>query len=572
MVPGKKTKVFQEEVSVVICGGAGQGIQTIDYIATRILKLAGFNVFSTKEYESRIRGGSNSTEIRVSSNKVQSYVERIDVLIPLDELAIPHIEKRISKDTIIIGEKEKIQTKLDIVNVPFLTAAKDIGADIFANIIAVGLIAKLFGLKPEILEDYLKKHFSKKGEDIIGKNILAAKKGFELGEKLIEDGVMEVSITSKNEIKEHLLLSGSDAVSLGAMAAGCNFISSYPMSPSTGVLTYLSQKAADFGIIAEQAEDEIAALNMALGATYAGAQAMVTTSGGGFALMEEAVSLSGVMEMPAVIHIAQRPGPATGLPTKTEQADLELALYSGHGEFPRIIFAPGTLEEAFYLTQSAFSLANKFQIPVFVLTDQYFIDSFYNIKNLDPKKTKVERHITKTGKDYRRYEPSQTGVSPRGIPGFGVGLVGADSHEHDEAGHITEDADIRVRMNDKRLKKLKSIEKEIIEPTLFGPKNYKTIVVSWGSTRNVLEEAVSKLNRDDVAALHFSQVYPIHPATKSLLEQASKTIILENNATSQFSRLLKIFTGHEFSHKILKYNGEPFSVEEVISRIKEVLK
>ncbi|MGQ9465518.1 MAG: hypothetical protein ACUVQ4_07415 [bacterium] len=257
-------------------------------------------------------------------------------------------------------------------------------------------------------------------------------------------------------------MEGSEIIGLGAVAAGCNFIAAYPMTPSSGTWTYLAQHGEKFGIITEQSEDEISAMNMGLGASYAGARAMVSTSGGGFDLMAEGLSLAGVQETPIVIHLAQRPGPATGLPTRTEQADLELALYAGHGEFPRIILAPGTPEQGFYLTQRAFNLAEIYQMPVFVLTDQFFIDSLYTVKHFDVKGVKIENRIVKTTKEYKRYMLTHNGISPRGIPGYGTGFVCADCHHHDEDGHISEDLNLRTGMVNKLMKKANVIKNEII--------------------------------------------------------------------------------------------------------------
>jgi 2-oxoglutarate ferredoxin oxidoreductase subunit alpha len=343
------------------------------------------------------------------------------------------------------------------------------------------------------------------------------------------------------------------------------------MSPSTGVLSFLAKHAGDFGIVAEQAEDEIAAINMGLGAWYAGARAMVTTSGGGFALMTEGLSLAGMLESPMVIHLAQRPGPATGLPTRTEQGDLELALYAGHGEFPRIIFAPGTLDEAFYLTQMGFNLADKYQVPVFVLTDQYLMDSYYNTTAPNLSKVKNQRHSVRTTKDYKRYEFTDNGVSPRGVPGFGEGLVAVDSDEHDTQGHITEDLDLRIKMVDKRLKKGESLRQDILPPEFTGPENYKILVVCWGSTYNILAEAVRNIGRKDLGILHFRQVYPLPDETVDYLYKAQKTIIVENNATSQFAKLIKLQTGFDIEEKILKYNGLSFYVEELMEKLEEIL-
>ncbi|MEM2110149.1 MAG: 2-oxoacid:acceptor oxidoreductase family protein, partial [Candidatus Odinarchaeota archaeon] len=362
------SKIFtqvKKDVSIVLCGEAGQGIQTLEFFLTRIFKISGYHVYATKEYMSRIRGGSNSTQIRVSSEKVRAPVRRIDIFIPFDSAALKHLEGKISKDTLIIGDRAKLSGEYKIHDLPLSKIAGEIGGRIYENMVAVGVLAKLFQVNPQDIYDYLKNYFSKKGVDIINKNIQAVQAGYREAEKLFS--TQEIKMLKNPDVQNDILLNGAEAVALGAIAGGCNFISAYPMSPSTGVLVYLSQHAHLFNIIAEQAEDEISAINMAIGAWYAGARALVSTSGGGFALMTEGLSLAGMLESPLVIHLGQRPGPATGLPTRTEQADLNLALYAGHGEFPRIILAPGTIEDAFYLTQKAFNLADRLQLPVFIL-------------------------------------------------------------------------------------------------------------------------------------------------------------------------------------------------------------
>jgi 2-oxoglutarate ferredoxin oxidoreductase subunit alpha len=563
-----------KDVSVVLCGQAGQGIQTVERILVRLLKLSGFHVFATKEYMSRVRGGNNSTEIRVSSQRVSAFLDRMDILIPFHEGALKHVEKRFSSKTLILGDEdtistESLQDESQSIPIPLSKMAADIGGKIYVNIIAAGVVLGIFQVEQDLLTDFVREYFAKKGEDIIKNNLEAIKKGWEAGNKLLDSGRTDVTLQKDNSVREDVLLNGAEAVGIGALAGGCNFLSSYPMSPSTGVMVFLSQQMSGFDIIVEQAEDEISAINMALGASYGGARSMVTTSGGGFALMVEGVSLSGMLEMPVVIHLAQRPGPATGLPTRSEQADLELALYSGHGEFPRILFAPGTLEDAFSITQKAFNLAEKYQIPVFILTDQYFMDSYSNVPVFNLKHRAVEKHIVKTKKGYTRYELNNSGISPRGIPGFGDGLVGVDSDEHDQEAHITEDLDLRSQMVEKRLRKLDSIKKEALPPDLIGNPDYKNLIVGWGSTFGVIKEALERLRRKDISFLHFKQVYPLHEKTKAYLEKAEKAIIVENNATAQFGKLIKLYTGVDTDAQILKYNGLAFSVEEVAEKIQE---
>ncbi len=563
-----------KESSIVLCGQAGQGIQTVERILVRLLKLSGYNVFATKEYMSRVRGGSNSTEIRVASKRISAYVDRMDILIPFHQGALAHVEKRISSQTLVLGDEE-ILSKDSCAEgcksfpIPLSRLASKIGSKLYVNIIAAGVVSGIFQVDQEKLAEFIKDYFSKKGEDIVQKNIEAVQKGWEIGKGLLDSENKDMKSWKKKSVREDILVNGAEAVGLGALAGGCSFLSSYPMSPSTGVMVFLSQHMNGFDIIVEQAEDEISAINMALGASYGGARAMVTTSGGGFALMTEGVSLSGMLELPVVIHLAQRPGPATGLPTRTEQADLELALYSGHGEFPRIIFAPGTLEDAFSLTHKAFNLADKFQIPVFVLTDQYFMDSYSNVPVFDTQDMAVEKHVIKSKKEYRRYALTEDGISPRGIPGYGEGLVGVDSDEHDQEAHITEDLELREKMVEKRLKKLEKIKKEILAPELIGNRDYRTLIVGWGSTFGVIREALEKLGRKGISFLHFKQVYPLHKGTRRYLEKAENVMIVENNATSQFGKLIRLYTGIDIETRILKYKGLPFSVEELADRIQK---
>jgi 2-oxoglutarate ferredoxin oxidoreductase subunit alpha len=561
-----------DDISIVLCGEAGQGIQTVEKIFTKIVKKAGFNVFSTKEYMSRVRGGSNSTQIRISSKPVSAYVDRIDILIPLSKEALEHVKKRISKKTLIIGEDKyikntKTQNKIEI---PITQLAKSIGNIIYSNTIAVGLLSSICGINKTILNKTIEEYFEKKKKELVKNNIKAANKGYETCFEHIKKDKIKKIISPPNKTNNNIILNGAETISLGAIAGGCNFISSYPMSPSTGVLTFLSKHSEEFNIIAEQAEDEISAINMVLGAWYTGARGMVTTSGGGYALMTEGVSLAGMIESPVVIHLGQRPAPATGLPTRTEQGDLEHAIYSSHGEFPKIIFAPGTLEDGFYLTQKAFNLADKYQIPVYILTDQYFIDSFYDIQKLDIGKIKNTNHFIKTDKDYKRYKITKNGISPRGIPGYGDGLVCVDSDEHDEEGRITENSETRIKMVDKRLRKLTKIEKEIIPPELVGKKDYKILVIGWGSTYHIIKEAIENIGKKDIAFLHFKQVFPLHSETINYLNKAEKTIIVENNATSQFAKLIRQQTGYDIQNKILQYDGLPFSVETIIKEIQKI--
>lgn len=544
---------FDKEISIVIAGEAGQGIDTITQVIAETVKHDCYNIFYTKEYMSRIKGGCNSSSIRVSGNKVCTYKEKADFVFVVSKDDLNHVKNRISDSTVVISEYD-IQTPLEK----------------FKNTIISGIIISILNIDLKLLQERLQKAFSDKDNEIIEKNIQAAIAGYDLGKKFVEEKNISINIQKDFMLKDEILINGNDAASFGCIAGGVDFISAYPMSPSTGILTFMAKYSKEFNILVEQAEDEIAAINMGLGAWYAGARAMTSTSGGGFALMCEAVSLSGMIESPMVIYIGQRPGPATGLPTRMEQGDLNLALYSGHGEFPKIILTPGTLEDCFCLAQKAFNLADKFQVPVFILSDQYLVDSCYNTKLFEAEKAEINEYIEKTKEDYKRYVLVQNGISPRGIPNFGEGYVVVDSDEHDEDGHITENLDLRIQMVEKRMKKMKSIKRESILPEYFGKANAEVLLIGWGSTCNIIKEALNEINNPNIAFLYFKQVYPLSKDVLLYFKNAKsfkKVICIENNFTGQFANLLKQELDITVDKKILKYNGLPFSVEELVEKI-----
>jgi 2-oxoglutarate ferredoxin oxidoreductase subunit alpha len=426
----------------------------------------------------------------------------------------------------------------------------------------------MLDLNMMVAEHLITKRFIHRGEAIVADNISAFKKGYDLGRAYNAPLKMEKPVS----VPPFKVIDGNNALGIGLLGGGINYLSSYPMSPGTSVMMYLSNKADDFGVLVEQAEDEIAALNMALGASYAGARAMVTTSGGGFALMTEAVSLAGIIETPAVIHVAQRPGPATGLPTRTEQGDLNLVVYAGHGEFPRIVLAPGKLEDGVLLAQKAFWLADKYQVPVFILSDQYWLESLGQMPSFELSDKYMESFTVVSDKDYKRYKLTENGISPRAIPGFGEGFVKVDSDEHDESGQITEDFDVRVQMQDKRMKKRGLLLEDYQDAELLGPKDFKKLVVGWGSTYGVLKEFIETTSMKDVAYLYVKQPFPLPTSLKTYFDQAQHVVVVENNFTGQFANLLATELGVMVTHRVNKYNGEPFFIEEINEQLQEVLK
>ena len=563
---------YENDISIVFGGAAGQGVQTIADALVTVLKKNGCSVFACTEFMSRIRGGSNSTQVRITEKKRSAYVRRIDFLFALNAESIEHLRDRIGEGTLVFAEKdpmEGVEKTTGFIDTPFAAFARQAGNPIFSNTVAVGLVLGLLDIPLNAFSGYLTEQFAAKGEQVVAQNIAAARLGYGFGRETAEKKQIEVAIKPAEVRTDELLIDGNAAVGFGTIAAGCNFISSYPMSPGTGLLTFLAQRADDFNIVVDQAEDEIAAINAALGASYAGARAIVTTSGGGFALMEEGISLAGVTEVPVVVHLGQRPGPATGLPTRTEQADLNLALYAGHGEFSRVILAPGTFAQAIELMQRAFQLADKYQTTVFMLTDQFFLDSVASVEESEIVRLPVDRHIVKTDAEYKRYRFTADGISPRGVPGYGYGIVKADSHEHDESGHLTESFELRRKMVGKRLRRLQPLGREALLPERFGPVEAENVVVCWGSNRGVLDEALDNLQRKDLCGLHFSQLFPVNPAVGEMLD-TKKIVVLENNATGQFADLLNRELGVRVFRRILKATGEPFSVEEVVQALEEL--
>jgi 2-oxoglutarate ferredoxin oxidoreductase subunit alpha len=552
------------EINLVLGGEAGQGLQMIAQILARMFMNGGLHVAAGSEFMSRIRGGSNSVTLRAAPTPVRAQNGKLDLCILLDRDALPRLRSRCGAETLRIGDPQLFAEDPGLLPLPLQALSKEIGGAIYANSIVCGYIARMTGWDLLPLENALVRAFS---DPVLRRsNCAAARRGWEEGTEAIGRCLLPRGAA----LAGRLLLDGSQAVALGALAGGCNFISSYPMSPSTGVLVHLAKQGQRHGVVVEQAEDEISAINMALGSWYAGGRAMVSTSGGGFDLMAEGLSLAGIIESPLVIHLAQRPGPGTGLPTRTEQGDLEIARYAGHGEFPRAILAPGSPEEAFVCAAHAFNMADAAQSPVFLLTDQSLLDTLYDLDPFILPEFAPESRIIATPNNYQRYAPGIDGVSHRGIPGFGMGQVCVDSDEHDAAGQITEDFAVRIAMVDKRLAKLRLLQMDYaLPPRLFGPVDYRRLIVGWGTTCAVVAEALTQFPLPATAFLHCPQVYPLPLALLDHLRQATELIVIENNATGQFARLLRAESGCTIAGEWHKYNGLPFSVAEVVALLRQ---
>ncbi|HSW62108.1 MAG TPA: 2-oxoacid:acceptor oxidoreductase subunit alpha [Dissulfurispiraceae bacterium] len=564
------------DYTIKIGGEAGQGILTIGDTLARFFACSGYHVFTHQDYESRIRGGHNIYQVRVSDRPVMSSRTGIDILVVLDAATIAMHEGELSSDGLVVYDAASLKQKHDkphFLDVPFMQIAMEqTGNRIMANTVATGAVLGMLGVSTDALEGIFHDLFKK--DDLIAANLKAAAAGYGYA----KEHCILCSFLSADTAHPKMLIQGNDAIGLGALASGLQFYSAYPMTPSTSIMLSVAARAKEYGVIVEQAEDEIAAINMALGASYAGVRAMTGSSGGGFALMVEGLSLAAITETPIVIGLVQRPGPATGLPTKTEQADLNFALYSAHGEFPRVLLAPGTPEQAFFLTNKAFDLAEKYQIPVFILSDQYLADTQWTFDSFDTSGLiytdyRLRGQAFSVLQSYQRHEYTENGVTPMAVPGDGPHVVITDSDEHNEIGNLIEDVETRNRMMEKRLfKKLPLIQAEIAPPTLYGHHAPDVVLVGWGSTFGLLKEAVDALNICySSAMLHFSEVYPLPLLVKldylALLRSAKQTICIENNATSQFARLLKTENGYTFNHLITKYDGRPFLLEQLVGEI-----
>jgi 2-oxoglutarate ferredoxin oxidoreductase subunit alpha len=559
----------EKNINIVIGGAAGQGLVTIGQLLSKAITRAGHHLLVTQRYMSRIRGGHNTYAIRMGEEELLGGTETIDILAALNAETLEKHLDDLGKGGLVVAGNDLDTKGLNALRIPYedLSPKK-----LFHNTAMLGALGRAVEIDLGILEELLRQTFGKKGDEVVEANLDVLRKAYDWVSEQDHEFFCDVASGGS---EGRMMINGNEAIGLGALAAGCNFVSFYPMTPATGVAMTLIAKGAPLGLQYEQVEDEIAAMNMALGASYAGARALVTTSGGGFALMEEAVSLAGVSETPLVCVVVQRPGPATGLPTRTEQADLNLVLYSGHGEFPRAIFAPATPEDCFYLTHRAFDLAETYQTPIFVLSEQYLADSYRDVAPFDlDDLPEVAAPLTEwDGEEYKRYAITDDGISPRLVPGFSKALVRADSHSHAEDSSINEDKTVRAAMNSKRLRKEAGLFEEVIGPDYYGEENPDALLVCWGPTLGACLEAVDRYEGgNSLGILHFKQVYPLREEQfMDILESAGRVIAVEGNATAQFAQLVARETGFMMPDRILRYDGRAMTWEYVLKGLTDIL-
>ena len=556
--------------NLLIGGAAGQGMETLSSNLSKILQRRGYHLFTLQDYMSRVRGGHNFFQIRFSENEVKTHRDDLDGIIALNQETVDLHIGRLNPDGFIIADEDVRSDDKRLITIPAKKIAKELGNPKVQSSVILGALLKIYGMDVLHLEDILSKKFNEK---VVNQNIEAFEKGHDL-----ETARFDEPETSKEPT---MLVQANESIALGALAAGMKFYSAYPMTPATSIMSYLVKKSISAKVVVEQAEDEIAAINMAIGASYAGVRAMTGTSGGGYSLMVEAVGMAGITETPLVIAEIQRPGPATGLPTRTEQSDLKFVINSSHGEFPKMVIALRHPEDAFYQTARAFNLADKYQIPIILLGDQYMADAVRTVTPFDLDKVTIERHLAdeeiyRNGKEYKRYELTENGISPRLVPGKVEGtMVNSDSDEHDETGNITEASDVRINMVEKRAKKFELLKEELLEPDFMGEEDAEVLLLGWGSLHSQLSEAIDLLNaagEKKFGALVFGDIWPLPEKLLRAYQTKAKVLVnVEQNYTGQLADLISEVTGIRVDHSVLKYDGRPLSATEIKSKVLEVL-
>jgi 2-oxoglutarate ferredoxin oxidoreductase subunit alpha len=577
------------DLTLLIGGDAGQGIESSGAGFCTVLARSGLHIFSVPDNRSRIRGGHNFYLIKTSAQPITSWTEPIQLVVALTPETIEiHRHKLVPGGAIIydadfpVDSNSLLQSQIKPIPIPLTQITQQAGGSkVMANTAMLGAVAGLTQFPLDLVTAVIHDNFKKKGEATVTLNRNIAKAAYDYV-------VAQFGISFNWQLRpvaapQRMVINGNQALSLGALLGGCNFVTAYPMTPGTSIFLWLTAHADRYGIVSKQAEDEIAAFCMAIGAAHVGARALVPTSGGGFALMVEALSLAGITETPLVIVEAQRPGPSTGLATRTEQPDLLFTLFASHGEFPRIVLAPGTVTQCFEAGWRAFNLAEKYQTPVIILTDAFLASSQRTIERaaLDFSTVKIDRgqllsdrELDQFTAEYNRFAFTENGISPRALPGHPQAIYSSPSNEHNESGALSEDVTNRIQMQQKRMRKMETALSEMNPPLLYGPAQAETTLVCWGSTLAPLLAAVETLNQDKPNTANILQLVDLWPFPTAkvtpFLEHARRLIAVEGNSTGQCANLLRMITGFEVTGKILKYDGRPFSPEYILTHFKEM--
>ncbi|MEF8784123.1 MAG: 2-oxoacid:acceptor oxidoreductase subunit alpha [Haloarculaceae archaeon] len=577
-----------DDLNWAIGGEAGDGINSTGKIFAQALSRAGRHVFTSKDFASRIRGGYTAYKVRTSVDRVESVVDRLDVLIALTERTIDENLDELHEGSVIIYDGERT-TMQDVeipegmigLDVPLKSLAEEAGGAIMRNVVALGAACEVADFPIENLDESLEKRFGDKGQAIVENNKKAARAGQEY---VAEETDQEFEYDLETTDSDYVLLNGDEAIGMGAIAAGCRFYAGYPITPATDVMEYLTGRIEQYGGAVVQAEDELSAINLALGAARAGARSMTATSGPGIDLMTETFGLVATSETPLVICDVMRSGPSTGMPTKQEQGDLDMLLYGGHGEIPRFVVAPTTVSECFWKTVEAFNLAEKYQIPVFLVadlalavTEQTFPPETFDMDEVEIDRGKVvdedeiDAWLDERGR-FQPHFPTADGVSPRAFPGIEDGAHMTTGLEHDSLGRRTEAEEIRVEQVDKRQRKVETArQEEEWDYREFGDPDADTLVLSWGSNEGAIREGMDLLEDDgvDVRFISVPYIFP-RPDLTAEVEAAETTIVVECNATGQFADIVEHDT-LERVERVTKYTGVRFKADELASEIKDAI-
>ncbi|MBM3129021.1 MAG: 2-oxoacid:acceptor oxidoreductase subunit alpha [Chloroflexi bacterium] len=588
--------MITNNLTIRIGGEAGQGMDTSGAGFARALVRSGLHIFANSDFMSRIRGGYNFYQLRVSDKPIYAPHDAAHLLLAFNQDALTQSLNDLAPGGAIIHDAS-IQFDPGARNVkafafPFEAKALEIGraagmdpkrAKLMANTAALGATAALTSFPFERIADVIAQNFGKKkGSAIAEANLTMARWAYD--DALQSADQFAWKIAPPADPTNRMILNGNQAIGLGAIAAGCKLIAAYPMTPATSIIEFMTAQAKRFNLVTKQTEDEIAAILYAIGANQVGVRAMCATSGGGFSLMVEALGMAGMTETPLVVVDSQRPGPSTGMPTRTGQGDLLFVMHASQDEFPRIVLAPGGVESCYADTARAFNLAEKYQCPVLILTDafQAFAARSVGVEELPFEKFRIERGKTLTDAqldqfkpgEYKRYALTDDGISPRAIPGHPNAVYTSTSDEHTEFGRIKdEDAANRVAQHSKRMRKLETIKREMRMPEWYGPADASITLMGWGSTRYVIREAVDLLNARGVRAnaLHFTDIYPLDEARlEEELNKAKRLIDVEGNYTAQLAQVVRVYTGRAVDDKILKYDGRPFTGAEIADAVPNI--
>lgn len=573
----------RQNLSWKIGGEAGFGIKSAGMMLAKIFMKTGYETFDYTEYPSLIRGGHNTYQVMIDVLEVNSVTKSVDILVALNKETIDLHLAELSLGAVVIYDQDKIknirpQQGVNFLPISLSQLASQAGGEVMRNVVALGATLAILSQPRHIADQVIKENFKNKGEQVVKNNLQALSAGYQEAKKIFHtDFMCQLPLVKKNN---NILIASNEALALGALANGLNFYAGYPMTPSSTILQYLAGVAEKTGIVVKHAEDEISVINMALGAAHVGARAMTATSGGGFSLMTEALGLAGITETPIVVVNCQRPGPATGLPTWTEQGDLQFVLRAAQGDFPRIVIAPGDTSEAFHIGAEALNLAEIYQTPVIVLLDKFISEGSSTVPEFSARGLKIRRgklltqeQVNKLSK-FDRYRLSADGISARSLPGMKNALFIANSDEHDGYGYTEESAQNRLEQMDKRTRKVDTFAKVMSQPIIHGNHKAKKTVVIWGSTKGPVLDAYHSLSRKQQSNIKILQLQYIWPLAKDfvapILKKSKKVLLIENNSNAQLGQLITQETGFVFKNKLLKYDGRPFFREELIKALSEL--